>query len=230
MKSIFYGRYFFYIAIALILIDWLQGFIDFDYFITWLIQQSESNTFYFLLFLLLSSILETMFALSFYFPGSVVLATVLLTLSSKLTLYKLVVPIIIIWSGVILGIFINYILGKYFSGFVDKLGHKNIINSTRKLIHKYGSLTSFFLSIHPNYIGTLYLVSGLMSISIKKMIPLTLIGTIISIVIWSTIFINTSTLIQQSSINHTYLLSGICIILGFIWGIYKLKQEKNFKF
>ena len=227
LNSLYHGRFFFYIAIGLLIIDWLQGFIDFDYFINWLIQQSQDNKFYFFLFLLLSSVLETMFALSFYFPGSVVLATVLLTLSSKLDFGNLILPIIVIWIGVILGIFINYILGKYFSSFVDKLGHKNIITSTRKLIDKYGSFTSFFFSAHPNYIGTLYLVSGLMSISIKKMIPLTILGTITSITIWSMIFINTSKMIEQSSINHTYFLSIICVILGFLWGIFKTLKTKK---
>ncbi|RLA84257.1 MAG: hypothetical protein DRG78_01995 [Epsilonproteobacteria bacterium] len=228
IKILFYGRYFFYIAIALIFINWLQKFIAFDDFIFWIIQQSQDNNFYFLFALFLSSILETIFILSFYFPGSIVLATVILSLSSELDIYNLLIPIIIIWCGINVGIFLNYILGKYFSDFVNKLGHRNIINSTKQLLNRYGSITGFFLSIHPNYIGTLYLVAGITSISIKKMMPLTIFGTITSIIIWSTIFINTSTLIKQSNINHTYMLSIVCVLLGLLWGFYKLKKEKKF--
>ncbi len=223
MKIFYYGRYLFIIAIALILIDYLQGFIDFSAFISLVCDSYHNNKYYFFPLVIVSSIIETVFAFSFYFPGSVVLVTVIYSLSEEGSIV-LILPCLAIWVGINFGCAINYILGIYFSSFVDKLGHKSIIKNARKILDNYGAPSAFLLSVHPNYIGTLYMVAGLIEYRINKMIRYSLVGITISVFLWSQIILKTSEMIVHSGANHTYILSSFCMICGIAWGIYKKKK------
>lgn len=227
MRSLLLGWPFYLAAVALLIIDQLQRLIDFDVFITYIETSYNHNLALYYFLVSLSALLETLFAVSFYFPGSVVLVTVLF-LSHSINNFEITSSIAAIWLGINLGAAVNYYMGRYFSHFVDKLGHKRIINKGTQLFDRYGNLSVIFMSVHPNYIGILFLVIGLSNAFRPAMLWRLLLFTLVFLVAWSFLFLGVVDQIRSvSNINHTYALSLLCTIAGIAYGYYSDRKTKK---
>ncbi|MBT4890855.1 MAG: hypothetical protein HON65_15005 [Rhodospirillales bacterium] len=217
---VFHARGFLYIAALLISFDYLQSFVNFQALVDYSLQMYDKRGWVFFALLLAFSIMETVFVLSFYFPGSVVLVTILLTFRD-FPLANILPLLLAIWLGILAGVMFNYVLGRFFQPFVNRLGHTEILAKARYVLEKYGTLGAFFMAIHPNYIGAFYLASGIAKVDLKGIAVATFFGTLASIMIWTWIVINVSEFAMETSMNHTTFLSIACVIIGILYGVFK---------
>jgi membrane protein DedA with SNARE-associated domain len=116
-----------------------------------------------------AAVLESIFMISFYFPGSIVI--VLSVLVSGGDLDKLISIGLLCWLGFSLGMVINYCLGYF--GFYKALlamGHPDIVVNTKKWLDKRGTLAAFLTGFHPNFLAIVAVCFGLSKMSFWKAI------------------------------------------------------------
>lgn len=158
------------------------------------------------------SLIETLFVVSFYLPGSLVL--LVLAASFRGDIVQLEKLLVYYWVGVSIGVWFNYLLGRYSRNFVKRLGHKDILNKAQNLFSKFGYIVVSLFSIHPNYIGTLFLSFGLTDHKPKYEIGLFLFSMILSSSVF-VIFINKIPIISStrnfpiSSFQFSLFLIGL---------------------
>ena len=118
-------------------------------------------------FLLLFSIalIEALFVISLYFPGTIVLIGVMVAFTNK-SPADLVVASLAVGLGAIAGSLLNYFATYYYYTHVKRLGHKSILDLSQRLFTKFGKYTSVLLSAHPNYLGALYTLFGVLRIGL----------------------------------------------------------------
>ena len=103
------GILFYGIAILLIILDFLQKPFNFEEIPLLLEEIVYTNFLLFCLLIYIFSILETLFVVSFYFPGSLILAIIIFSFKNDLSIILL--ASIIIWLGINTGTILNYIIG-----------------------------------------------------------------------------------------------------------------------
>lgn len=164
-----------------------------------------------------AAFLETIFVLGYYFPGSLVLFAGVLLFSESAYLIPFSLTV---WAGILSGCLFNYIMGRFFSKFVNKLGHKDIIEKTTSIINRFKIIAFCALSAHPNYCGTGFLVLGLLRLRIQTYFIITAIVIPVWIAFWLYVYSSVQSL-PISANNHSYYVIGFLLMLGLICSIWK---------
>ena len=213
------GKYFYGLAIAFFLIDPVQRWFGLDSFATLLTQYIlDTSEAYFWVFL--AAALETLFALSFYFPGSVVLFIV----AVSVPLESNGMLIIFVWLGINFGTLVNYLIGRFSNRFVKILGHQIILQKTNALYTRYGYLLIPVFSLHPNYVGTLFLVLGISRIPAGRVFPIVIASTAVTVPVSIFVLRYFSEVVQTSKMSNfsgTDTIAAIFLIMGLIYGIWR---------
>lgn len=122
---------------------------------------------YGLIFLFFGLIIEGLFMVGFYFPGSLVAFIAVLTLGKT---YQDIFLIILIGSiAIILVNIFNYMLGKYgYYKILEKFGAKGVIERMKKRFDKNQKRTILLFSSSPNFLAIISIYAGIIKTDLKK--------------------------------------------------------------
>lgn len=118
-----------------------------------------------LLLLFVIALIEALFVVSLYFPGTIVLIAVMVAFTSK-PIGDLLVASLAVGAGAIAGCLLNYAATYHYYTHVKRLGHKSLLDVSQRLFTRFGKYTSILLSAHPNYLGALYALFGVLRIEL----------------------------------------------------------------
>lgn len=220
------GRFFFIFAILFLGVDFVQElFLGGDFEESILTISDHGVKFY--ISVIAIAAIETIFVISFYAPGSIVLFTLAVFFSGFPE--KLFYIAVSTCFGFYLGVIGNFLMGWFLKDLVRSLGHEEIIKKTRAVFHRYGAMCVFLFSAHPNYIGTLYLAFGLSNYHPKKEILISIVSIPFFIFIWILIIYTLDVSFDQfdsSQAEHTKIISISLSIIGLIFCVYKYFTNK----
>lgn len=215
------GFVFYVISIFLFLLPYLQVILGVNN-----INKILETHDYIYLVILFFAILETIFLIGFYLPGSLVIAFV-----ASNTVYgnysELFLYIITVFVGVNLGVICNYFIGRNLSFLVKKNKHYLLVDKSLVFFKKHGKLAVFLLCGHPNYIGTLFTGIGIIKYPIKSLIPYLVMGIAFFTLLWFGLFREFSNLSTYLDTKESYALPIICLLIGFFISSYRLINDKN---
>lgn len=173
--------------------------------------------------LFIAGILEAIFIVGFYVPGS---TTILLggTLSStdSVSFFQ-----VIFWStlGLALGYSISYLMGRYGgtrilkkSGFEDQIGTYKDKLSKNKIIY-------FWATVHPNIASLLAVAAGSLNINFLQFILMISIGQTIWSIFWGIVFY----IFGLYLLKRIMILVLIVIIILLIYQLFKYYYKKRRK-
>jgi len=110
--------------------------------------------------LALAAMIEGLFLVSLYLPGSMVILSAILF--SDRSVGALAEIVAICWWAFMLVAVVNYYIGYYgLYRFFKRLGADRLIADTRAWMTRYGVLTYALAAFHPNYIGVVEVCSGI---------------------------------------------------------------------
>lgn len=160
----------------------------------------------------LGGIIESLFLLNLYAPGSfVILLGAVLAASGVVSL-----PIVIIagTAGLIVGYSIDYLIGA--KGWHELLKNLKIFRyvETGKEKLKEGSLVIFLSAVHPNPASFVSLAAGISNYDFKKFILIILPAQLFWSTFWGVIFYTFGVVLLQNMIVAALLA---IIIISFIW-------------
>lgn len=208
------GRFLFLVAAVLLVIDASHKYFDIGSKALALLgfAQSSGPEFWLLIFML--CILECIFVVSFYFPGSLVLFGLILSLDGGGQYFEAGV---VVYLGFMSGAAINFTIGRYFADLVQKVGHKLVLDRAIALIEDWGKLAIPFTSFHPNHFGTLFLALGLTrrGTKIHFLILSACLPVALSIWIFAIQFLP-NVLPAELTGGFPFALSGIVFLLGIL--------------
>ncbi len=134
---------------------------------------------YGLITLYVSAVIESLFMISFYFPGSLIVALAILV--SDRSVAALAVIVLIGWASVLTATAINYWLGKEgFYRLLLRLGSEDTLHSMQAYLEKRGRWAVFFSAVHPNLLAIATICMGIARTGFVK----TMAFSFIAIAFW----------------------------------------------
>lgn len=173
--------------------------------------------------LFLAALIEGLFIIGMYFPGSLAIALAVYSLGDNLLSLFYIGAISFI--AFLIANICDYYLGKYgYYKFLLLIGKKNIIEDMNNTMIKYGNRTFFITGFFPNFIAITSVCAGISNMPIRRAILL----QAASLLFWVTIWTITGSFIVKKinlqSENQSYFILGIV----FCWGVY-LVIRKHYK-
>lgn len=177
--------------------------------------------------LFISAIVEGLFIIGLYFPGSLTIALSVLILGN--TTLDLFLIGSISYVAFMLSNIMNYYIGKY--GYYKLLlfiSRKDTIDKMQKTMEKYGNRTFFITGVLPNFFAVTSVCAGISNLNIIRTLYLQATALLFWIFIW--------TLVGSLIVNHVNLndenQSFYIIIIFFLWGMYlvikdSIKKKKS---
>lgn len=177
--------------------------------------------------LFISAIVEGLFIIGLYFPGSLTIALSVLILGN--TTLDLFLIGSISYVAFMLSNIMNYYIGKY--GYYKLLlfiSKKDTIDKMQKTMEKYGNRTFFITGVLPNFFAVTSVCAGISNLNIFRTLYLQATALLFWIFIW--------TLVGSLIVNHVNLndenQSFYIIIIFFLWGMYlvikdSIKKKKS---
>lgn len=175
---------------------------------------------YGLVIVFVSAIIESLFMLGIYLPGS--LAIVLAVFSLGNNNYNLFYIGSLAVFGFTVSNIINYFLGKY--GYYRLLlffNQQEIIDKMQKRLEKNSWRTIFLTSFHPNFLAITMVCLGIGKINLFKSIFSSTVSLIFWVTLWTFIASKAVKTINLQDSNQSLYLLG----LFFIWGIFLIVRE-----
>lgn len=167
-----------------------------------------------------SAIVEGLFIIGLYFPGSLTIALSVLILGN--TPLDLFLIGSISYVAFMLSNIMNYYIGKY--GYYKLLlfiSKKDTIDKMQKIMEKYGNRTFFITGVLPNFFAVTSVCAGISNLNIFKTLYLQATALLFWIFIW--------TLVGSLIVNHVNLndenQSFYIIIIFFLWGVYLVIKD-----
>ncbi|MGV8018305.1 MAG: DedA family protein [Ignavibacteria bacterium] len=171
-----------------------------------------------------SALIEGIFLVGMYFPGSfaIVLAVYFLGKTPNNLFYIGCIS----YTSFLISNIINYFLGRYgYYRLLLLISNKGIMNRMQALMQKYGNSTFFITGVLPNFFAITSVYAGICKMNFRKVIILQLVSLAFWIIIWVIIG---SLLVNRINIqdeNQSYYI----ICLFFLWGVFLVVKEKTFK-
>ena len=176
---------------------------------------------YGLVALYVAAVIESLFMISFYFPGSLVV--ILAILVSDRSIPALGAIVLIGWASVLSATVVNYWLGK--EGFYRLLlhfGSEKSIHDMQKWLEKRGRWAIFFSAMHPNILAITNICMGIARAGLLK----TLIFSFIAIAFWIPIQVYILGFVLPDPHESTALLQWV-IVAGILFlGVRAVLKKK----
>jgi membrane protein DedA with SNARE-associated domain len=184
---------------------------------------------YGLIVLLLAALLEGIFMINVYIPGSFVI--VLSVFLSDKSIEQLTTISAVVWSGFFLSSIFNYWLGA--TGFYKILlilGKKNTIEKMQSWINEKGSKAIFLSSIHPNFQAITMVCTGISRYSFLNSAIKSATSLIFWVPIWTAIFSIILKKVDIEDSNGPLYVIGLLVFIGIasiIIEYVKLSRESH---
>ena len=171
--------------------------------------------------LALAAMIEGLFLVSLYLPGSmVILSAIMFSDRSVAALSEIVV---ICWVAFMLVAVVNYYIGYYgLYRFFKKLGAERLIANTRAWMTRYGVLTYALAAFHPNYIGVVEVCSGISRQGLLKTLGLAGVAMAVTgpVLVFGMAMVVDS-LVQEESMGSLF---NVFVGLFALWAVVILGQ------
>ena len=177
-----------------------------------LMDVSHRHTGYFVALSALMGLIEAIFAVSFYFPGSFVIVLVVILFAGEPM--ALVLCLAAVWVGVMAGIGIDYYFGYRFRTVVHWLGHRGMLDRIAVIYRRQGKWAVYIAALHPNYLGLLFTFLGLTGVAFIPSFGRAALGLLLSIGVWFAIIRLTAT---SAPTGQDSFLYGVAAVLA-LWG------------
>lgn len=203
------GLFIFYIAVAIFI---RSKFSDMPSFIM-AIKGVYANVGYPLIFF--GAVLESMFLVGLFVPGSVVL--LMGAALSRLGIVEYPYVFLLGTSGLILGYTINYFLGKYgWYSLLAWLGLKKGIDSGKKRLEKNTIRTILLGYSFPGSASFISTSAGIIQMNFKKFLVLSILAQSFWSLVWGIIAYFLGIQIVELILKYfIFLLIGIAVLWGF---------------
>jgi membrane protein DedA with SNARE-associated domain len=166
------------------------------------------------------ALIEGIFIIGLYFPGSLAIAISVLILG-KTPLDLFFIGIISYFAFMISNI-LNYYLGKYgYYRLLLFIGKKDTIDKMQKVMGKYGNRTFYITGALPNFFAVTSVCAGISNLSIYRTLYLQATALFFWIFVW--------VIVGSLIVNHINLQdenqSFYIIIMVFLWGVYLIIKD-----
>jgi membrane protein DedA with SNARE-associated domain len=174
----------------------------------------------------ISSIVESMLFLGWYFPGSLVIF--LGVASTAGHPYLAVKTVLAVSLGMFIGYCVNYVLGKYgWYKLLMKFGFKEELMKIEKRLLNKGMFASFFLYVMPGFGSLLSTAFGVLKFSPTKF----LLFTALMVVFWNSIWGFLVYLFGMSLFklltNSVSMFVIFCLYFFYMYNKQKESKEQN---
>ena len=170
-----------------------------------------------------SALLEAMFIVGFYIPGSAIIILGAVFARTGVISYPLV--LLVGTSGLVLGYSINYFLGKYgWYHLLSKLGFEKGIEVAKRKLAQNRIKTLFLGYITPNSASFISTAAGALRMPIKKFIFLSVAAQLFWSFIWGTLAYWFGLPFVEFIIKYSFI--ALFLLVG-IWIVRKMIGEKS---
>lgn len=182
---------------------------------------------YGLITLLIAAFIESIFMISFYFPGSFVV--VLAILVSDRSFASLLAIVVIGWVSVLSATVVNYWLGREgFYRLLLKLGSRSLVDRMQTWLDKRGSIVVFIAAAHPNLLAIANICMGIARKGLMKVLSL----TSVAILFWIPFTVFIFGFVLPNPQENTTILYWVFTAVLLVWGFIlawreRLKQKLN---
>lgn len=172
--------------------------------------------------LYIAAVIESLFMISLYFPGSFVV--VLAILVSDRSLPALAAIVLIGWASVLTATIINYWLGREgFYRLLLKLGSEDVLNNMQAWLTKRGRLAIFLAGVHPNILAVVNICMGIARAGLAQ----TLLYSFMAIAFWIPVQVFILGFLLPDPEADTIFLQWIVAAALVGWGMYKIYQGRT---
>jgi membrane protein DedA with SNARE-associated domain len=177
---------------------------------------------YGLIALYISAVIESLFMISFYFPGSLVVVVAILV--SDRSIPALGAIVLIGWASVLTATVINYWLGKEgFYRLLLHLGSEKSVIEMQAWLEKRGRWAIFFSGVHPNILAITNICMGIARAGLLKTLAL----SFIAIAFWIPVQVYILGFVLPDPKESTALLQWI-IVAGLVaWGVRAVRKKHS---
>jgi membrane-associated protein len=177
---------------------------------------------YGLIALYVSAVIESLFMISFYFPGSLVVVVAILV--SDRSIPALGAIVLIGWASILTATVINYWLGKEgFYRLLLKLGSEETISEMQAWLEKRGRWAIFASAVHPNILAITNICMGIARAGLLR----TLLLSFAAILFWIPVQVYILGFVLPDPKESTALLQWI-IVAGLIaWGVRAVRKNER---
>lgn len=170
--------------------------------------------------LFFAALVEGLFVIGMYFPGSLSIALAVYTLG-KTTLDLFYIGSIA-YSAFLIANILNYYLGRYgYYRFLLLINGRNTIDKMQSTMLKHGNWTFFLTGFFPNFIAITSVCAGISKMSIFKTITFQVTSLLFWVTVWTIIgsFVIKRVNLQDNN-QSFYILTVI-----FLWGVFLVFKE-----
>lgn len=129
--------------------------------------------------LFVSALIEGIFMVSLYLPGSMVILAAILF--SDRSMDDLLVITAVCWAAFMLAALVNYALGYYgFYRIFNMLGARRLLRNTQAWMARYGIWAFVLSAFHPNYIAIVEVAAGIARMELFKTLLLAGVAMLVS--------------------------------------------------
>jgi len=177
---------------------------------------------YGLITLYVCALIESLFMVSFYFPGSLVV--ILAILVSDRSLPALGIIVLIAWASVLTATAINYWLGKEgFYRLLLKFGSKDMLTGMQAWLDRRGRWAVFFSGVHPNVLAITNICMGIARAGFWK----TMIYSFVAIAFWIPIQVYILGFVLPDPKESTALLQWIIVAAIVFIGVRAVRKKQK---
>ncbi|PIR83644.1 hypothetical protein COU18_03100 [Candidatus Kaiserbacteria bacterium CG10_big_fil_rev_8_21_14_0_10_51_14] len=177
---------------------------------------------YGLVTLFVAALIESLFMVSFYFPGSLVV--ILAILVSDRSIPALALIVLIGWASVLTATAINYWLGREgFYRLLLKLGSGDTVHSMQGWLERRGKWAVFFSAVHPNILAITNICMGIARAGFLK----TLMLSFLAIAFWIPVQVYILGFVLPDPKESTALLQWV-IVGGIVFlGVRAVRKKQS---
>ena len=171
--------------------------------------------------LFVAAFLESLFMISFYFPGSFMV--VLAIIVSDRSFYSLAVIACVGIASVLAATAVNYWLGREgFYRLLLRLGSRKIVERMQLWLDKYGLLTLFLSGMHPNFLAIANICMGIARVPLWR----TVTYSFLTLLFWIPLQIFILGFILPDPLRNAPHYYTLAIVVFFLWGIFLVVREQ----
>ena len=212
-------------AVVLFSLDYAQSSLGLDRAPQYITELASSHPLQFFLFLTGSCLLEYVFIVGFYYPGTLVFVTVVAACSGSA--WKLAEIALAAFVSMPISAVVNYFIGRAISNGHAVWGHKVALDLARRALLKYGILASVALAFHPNYLGTLFVALGASRASFLRNLAAASIGSLVAVCAWIAVILMGVQLIGNSAQGHSKALAILCFSVAAVLTAWTAREKMN---
>ncbi len=175
--------------------------------------------------LLISAFSEALVGLNLLVPGQ--LTMILGIIFAKQGQTNIILVLITIILGALAGYLIDYAIGYLgFSGILDKIGQKGLLNQTQKQLKKFGKRGLILGFVHSNVGALVSLAAGTSKVDFKWFLTLAIISTILWATVWGILIYNFGDIFLDLFTEYSYMLIFVFISLALAGRIWKEWEKR----